>query len=146
MKRIVTGWDENGRPVVLFEGAAPTNLDFGSTSASEIWVTDATPPATRRRDDPAAGEWQLEPPRGGSVFRLATYQPGAEVGMHATQTLDYLVVLSGELTLLIGDREIVLTAGDTVVQQETPHGWANRSNEPCTVAAMLLSTRAAPAV
>jgi quercetin dioxygenase-like cupin family protein len=141
MKRIVTGWDESGSPVVLFEGEPPTHVDFGATSAQEIWVTDATPPATHRRDDPAAGEWQLEPPAGGTAFRLATYQPGAKVEMHATQTLDYLIVLSGELTLLIGEREIVLTAGDTVVQQETPHGWANRSSEPCIAAAVLVSTR-----
>jgi quercetin dioxygenase-like cupin family protein len=141
MKRIVTGWDESGSPVVLFEGAPPTNPDFGLTRAHEIWITDATPPDTRRRDDPAAAEWRLEPPAGGSSFRLATYQPGAAVDMHATQTLDYLVVLSGELTLLIGEREIVLIAGDTVVQQETPHGWANRSSVPCTVAVVLVSTR-----
>jgi quercetin dioxygenase-like cupin family protein len=52
-----------------------------------------------------------------------------------------VVVLSGELTLLLGDQEIVLRTGDTVVQQATPHGWANRTTEPCTVAAVLLSTR-----
>jgi quercetin dioxygenase-like cupin family protein len=51
-------------------------------------------------------------------------------------------VLSGELTLLIGDQEILLVAGDVVVQQATPHKWANRSTEPCTIAAVLVSTRA----
>ncbi|HEX3802349.1 MAG TPA: cupin domain-containing protein [Solirubrobacteraceae bacterium] len=86
------------------------------------------------------GEWRLEPAPGGTIFRIATHQPGEQVPVHATATVDYVVVLSGELVLLVGGQEIVLQAGDTVVQQATPHGWANRSSEPCTVAAVLLST------
>jgi len=141
MKRIVTGWDERGNAAILFDGDPPQNPDFGMTRASEIWISDATPPDTRRQDDPTIGEWQLEPPPRGSAFRFATYQPGAEVEVHATETLDYVVVLTGELTLLIADKEITLAAGDTVVQQETPHGWANRGDEPCTIAVVLLSAK-----
>ena len=139
MRRIVTTLDSDGNPAVLFDDS-PSTVDFGRTSANEIWMTSSTPPETRAAGDPAAGEWTLEPPAGGSIFRLATHQPGETVPIHSTRTVDYVVVLSGELVLLLGDREIVLTAGDTVVQRETPHGWANRSNEPCTVAAVLLST------
>lgn len=138
MKRVVTGWDENGKAVILFEGEPTVNPDFGYATASEIWITDSAPASTARTDDTAARQWQLEPPPGGSAFRLATYPPGAEIPEHATETLDYIVVISGELTLLYGDREIVLSSGDTVVQQGTPHGWANRTDEPCIVAAMLL--------
>jgi quercetin dioxygenase-like cupin family protein len=141
MKRIVTGWDPQGRPTVLFEGPPTTNPDFGRTRASEIWITDRNPPDTRGQHDAAAGEWTLEPPPGGTAFRLATHEPGEEIAVHATETVDYVVVLSGELTLLVGGREITLRPGDTVVQQATPHGWANRSTEPCTVAAALVSTR-----
>jgi quercetin dioxygenase-like cupin family protein len=135
----VTTIDRNGNPVVLLDDSPPS-VDFGRTSANEIWVTSSTPPETRASGDAAAGQWALEPPQGGSIFRLATHQPGETVPIHATRTVDYVVVLTGELVLLLGDREILLTAGDTVVQRETPHGWANRSNEPCSVAAVLLST------
>jgi quercetin dioxygenase-like cupin family protein len=141
MKRVVTGWDENGNATILFEGKPPMNPDFGFATASEIWITESTPADTNRSEDPTAREWQVEPPPGGSVFRTATYPPGAEVGMHATETLDYIVVIAGQLTLLYGDREIALGPGDTLVQQATPHGWANRSDEPCVVAAVLLDAK-----
>ncbi|HEY6758763.1 MAG TPA: cupin domain-containing protein [Baekduia sp.] len=142
MKRVVTGWRQDGSPGVLIEGAPGLEVDFGQTSASEIWMSSSIPPDTRGRGDAVPADWQLEPPPGGTIFRLATHQPGEEVALHSTATVDYVVVLSGELTLLIGDREVELVAGDVVVQQGTPHGWANRSSEPCTVAAVLVSTRA----
>jgi quercetin dioxygenase-like cupin family protein len=141
MKRIVTGFDRSGKPVSLFDGQLPETHDFGLTQAVELWMTVDSQAAADGAEDPALGEWQLEPPAGGTIFRLATHQPGEEVAIHATETIDYVVVLSGELTLLLGDQEIVLRTGDTVVQQATPHGWANRATEPCTVAAVLLSTR-----
>jgi quercetin dioxygenase-like cupin family protein len=140
-KRVVTGWGENGEPIVLFASAPTTTLDFESAQASELWVTSGTPAETRARTDAAAGEWQLEPQPGGSVFRLVVYKPGAQVEAHATETLDYIVVVSGELTLVLPDEEVTLGPGDTLVQQATPHGWANHTAEPCVMAAVLLSTR-----
>jgi quercetin dioxygenase-like cupin family protein len=138
--RIVTGWNEEGEPVALFTGDVPT-LDFGTTQASEIWSTHGTPADVRVRDDAAAGDWQLDPPPGGSAFRLVTFQPGAEVDLHATATLDCIAVVSGELTLILPGEELTLRAGDTLVQQATPHGWANRSHEPCVIAVVLLSAQ-----
>jgi quercetin dioxygenase-like cupin family protein len=138
-KRVVTGWGENGEPIVLFAGAPATTVDSESAQASELWVTRGTPAETHGRTDAAAGEWQLEPQPGGSAFRLVTYKPGAQVDIHATETLDYIVVLSGELTLILPDKQLTLGPGDTLVQQATPHGWANRSAEACVMAAVLLS-------
>lgn len=139
MRRVVTGWDENGQAGVLLDGDPPVNLDFEYASASEIWITRSTPPDLRTRQDTADREWDLLPPPRGSACRIATYPPGAEVGEHSTETLDYIVVISGQLTLLIAGQEITLDPGDTVVQQGTPHGWANRGDVPCAVAAILLS-------
>lgn len=138
MRRVVTGWDANGNASVLFDGEPPNQLDFGFASAAEIWLTNSSPAATRVSEDPTLGEWKLEPPKGGTAFRVATYAPGAEVETHATETVDYIVVLSGELTLLLEDREVTLRAGDTLIQQATPHGWSNRAGEPCVVAAVLI--------
>jgi naringenin degradation protein FdeH len=140
MKRVVTHVDEAGRPATMFYGEPSRMEDFGLTQAIELWTTDAAPFNPPGEGDPVRGDWQLEPPPGGTIFRIATHQPGEQVPVHSTATVDYVVVLSGQLVLLVGDEEIVLQAGDTVVQQATPHGWANRSTEPCTVAAVLLST------
>jgi quercetin dioxygenase-like cupin family protein len=140
VKRVVTHIDRAGRPSTLFCGEPPKQEDFGLTQAVELWMTEAAPFKSPADGDPTLGDWRLEPVPGGTIFRIATHQPGEQVPIHATATVDYVVVLSGELVLLVGDQEIVLQAGDTVVQQATPHGWANRSSEPCTVAAVLLST------
>ena len=60
---------------------------------------------------------------------------------HTTSTIDYLIVISGEVTLTIGGAEVTLGPGDTVVQQGTPHDWHNRGSEPCVMAGVLISTR-----
>jgi quercetin dioxygenase-like cupin family protein len=140
MKRVVTHVDHNGQPATAFCSEPTKTEDFGLTQAVELWMTERAPFGPPADGDPTSGEWRLEPPPGGTIFRIAIHQPGEEVPVHSTATVDYVVVLSGELVLLVGDQEIVLQAGDTVVQQGTPHGWANRSSEPCTVAAVLLST------
>ena len=140
MKRVVTHVDDAGNPVTAFCGQPSKKEDFGLTESIELWITDGAPFSSPGEGDPTLGEWRLEPPPGGTIFRIATHQPGEQVPVHSTETVDYVVVLSGQLVLLVGDEEIVLQAGDTVVQQATPHGWANRSTEPCTVAAVLLST------
>jgi quercetin dioxygenase-like cupin family protein len=141
LQRVVTRINKAGRPAVAFCGEPSKIEDFGLTEAIELWMTQAAPFGPAGDGDPTVGDWQLEPPPGGTIFRIATHQPGEEVPVHATATVDYVVVLSGELVLLLGDQEIALQAGDTVVQQGTPHGWANRSSEPCAVAAVLLSTK-----
>ncbi len=139
MRRVVTGWDENGQAGVLFDGEPPVNLDFEYASASEIWISHSTPPDLHTREDTAVREWDLLPPPRGSACRIATYPPGAEVDEHSTDTLDYIVVIEGQLTLRIAGQEITLDPGDTVVQQGTPHGWANRGDTRCVIAAILLS-------
>jgi quercetin dioxygenase-like cupin family protein len=140
-KRVVTGWDDNEQPIVLFSGPPPKTLDFESAQASELWVTPSSPADVHARTDEALGEWRLEPQPGGSAFRLVVYTPGAHIDLHTTETLDYIVVLSGELTLVLPDDEVTLGPGDTLVQQATPHGWANRTSEPCVMAAVLVSSR-----
>ena len=154
MRRIVTGLDEQGRPGIIFDGEPPTVMDFGSIVTTEIWVTDSTPPALSK-EDTSLREWEIDPPTHGVAFRLVRIMPvGVEekpapgegepdfLGEHATETVDFVVVLSGEITLTIGGREKTLRAGETVVQQATPHDWVNRGTEPCVLAGVLVSTRA----
>jgi len=138
MRRVVTGWDEDGRAAILFDGEPPVQPEFPYASASELWISHSSPPDLRGRADTAAREWELLPPPGGTVCRIATYPPGAEVEEHSTETLDYIIVIAGQLTLLYGGEEITLAPGESVVQQGTPHGWANRGEEPCVIAAILI--------
>jgi mannose-6-phosphate isomerase-like protein (cupin superfamily) len=153
MRRIVTGYDEQGRPGIIFDGEPPTVMDFGSIVTTELWVTDSTPPVMSR-EDTSLREWEIDPPTHGAAFRIVKIMPGGEeekaapgegepefLGEHATETLDFVVVLSGEITMTIGGREETLRAGDSVVQQGTPHDWVNRGADPCILAGVLVSTR-----
>jgi hypothetical protein len=152
MRRIVTGHDEAGNPVILYDGEPPTVMDFGGIVTTELWVTDATPPDLERRDDTSLREWEIDPPAGGAAFRSVTILPRSErdepgegdpefMGAHRTDTLDFVVVVSGEITMTIGDREVTLRQGDSVVQRATAHNWENRGTEPCVLAGVLISTR-----
>ena len=58
--------------------------------------------------------------------------------MHRTETIDYAIVLEGEITMVLDEEDVVLKAGDVVVQCGTAHAWSNRSNAPCTIAFVLI--------
>src|SRR5262249_62086943 len=116
---------------------------------------DPLPPARRWGEDVSLREWEIAPPPRGAAFRTVKIMPaGGEekpapdegepdfLGEHATETVDFVVVLSGEITLTIGGREVTLGPGDTVVQRATPHDWINRGTEPCFLAGVLLSAKA----
>jgi quercetin dioxygenase-like cupin family protein len=141
MRRVVTGWSASGEPTILFDGPPPVDVDDRLMKAAEIWVTDSTPPDLRSQRDTAVREWTLEPPPGGTIFRMVTFLPGATSGSHTTETLDYLVLISGEISLLVGSDEVELKAGDVIVQNGTQHNWINRSIEPCVMAGILISAR-----
>jgi mannose-6-phosphate isomerase-like protein (cupin superfamily) len=163
MNRVVTGYDEAGNPAIIKSGAPPTVIHAGRYVTTELWVTDRTPPAATT-SDASTRPWALEPPPGGSCFRIVQIAPAdtadsgdavasADAGgldpehegfqeAHATDTLDYVTVLSGEVTLLVGGSEMNLGPGDSVVQQPgVPHDWQNRSAEPAVLVGVLLSAR-----
>jgi naringenin degradation protein FdeH len=168
MNRVVTGYDASGRPAIVLQGAPPTVIHAGRYVTTELWVTDRTPPAVADSDT-SARTWALEPPPGGTCFRIVEIAPGeahdaagtagtsgtagtggaapdaAHEGFqdaHATQTLDYVTVISGHVTLVVGDAEVTLGPGDSVVQQPgVPHDWQNRSAERAVMVGVLLSAR-----
>jgi len=159
MNRIVTGYDENGHPAIVWQGEPPTVIHAGRYVTTELWVTDGTPPRPADSDT-STRAWQLEPPPGGSCFRIVEIAPGGDDGAgpvgqdapdaehegfqdaHATDTLDYVTVLRGEVVLVVGGAEVTLGPGDSVVQQPgVPHDWQNRSAERAVLAGVLLSAR-----
>lgn len=168
-RRIVTGIDSDGRSVFLHDGPSPGVVDLGLGVDTEIWTDDPQTAAGADIADPAAvARHSLEPPAGGSKFRLWTFPPSSgepptaeqfaaalaavepvfdagdaleldAPGFHTTRTVDYGVVLDGEVVLLLDEGEATLRVGDVVVQRGTRHAWENRSDAPCTMAFVLVS-------
>ncbi len=156
MNRVVTGFDKSGSPVIVQQGQPPTVIYAGRYTTTELWVTDRTPPVAFDADT-TTGTWALEPPQGGTCFRIVEIAPAVEPesdgtldagaegfqAAHATDTLDYVTVLSGQVTLVVGNAEVTLGPGDSVVQQPgVPHDWQNRTSERVIMAGVLLSARA----
>jgi mannose-6-phosphate isomerase-like protein (cupin superfamily) len=162
MHRVVTGYDENGNPAIIRSGESPTVIHAGRYTTTELWVSDRAP-IKADAGDAATREWALEPPPGGACFRIVEIAPGSDddaagshdasdgelsaeqegfQDAHATDTLDYVTVLRGEVTLVVGDTEVTLGPGDSVVQQPgVPHDWQNRSAEHAVMVGTLLSAR-----
>lgn len=168
IRRVVTGHDARGRSVIVSDGPSPHVLtipgrtDFALTN---LWVTNGAPASNAGNADAAARPVVLEPPRNGAIFRVVEFPPdqapggfdrkaafaamGADhamdpsasrhPGMHKTDTVDFALVLSGEIWALMDEGETLLRAGDTLVQRGTNHAWSNRSNQPCLVAFILVS-------
>jgi quercetin dioxygenase-like cupin family protein len=161
MNRVVTGYDENGSPAILRQGEPPTVIHAGRYTTTELWVSGRAP-LTAGTADTSTAEWALEPPPGGACFRIVEIAPGTDEDdtapgeasetageehagfqdAHATDTLDYVTVLRGEVTLVVGGSEVTLGPGDSVVQQPgVPHDWQNRSAERAVMIGVLVSAR-----
>jgi hypothetical protein len=167
IRRIVTGHDAQGKSIIVRDGPSPHALtlpgrdDFGLTN---LWVTDRSPADNSGNADAAARPVVLEPPPGGSIFRVVEFppdRPGAfdrqaafdamgaghamdasaarHPGMHKTATVDYAIVLSGEIWAVMDEGETLMRGGDVLVQRGTNHAWSNRSDQPCLVAFILVS-------
>lgn len=154
-RRVVTGRTPNGRSTVVSDGLAPVTMQSDAFSLVETWriaglPTDFGPPETVDGPaalDPAPGQVLLRfchfyPESAGTDWEAAlgaiggeeTYDPEAErPGVHETDTLDHIVVMSGQIHLLLDEAEVVLNPGDTLVQRGTSHSWSNRSSAPCVV-------------
>lgn len=159
MNRVVTGYDEKGNPAIIWQGEPPTVIHAGRYTTTELWVSGRSP-LTAAGADASTREWALEPPPGGACFRIVEVAASpADSGQsdggsvsgaarsdfqdtHATDTLDYVTILRGEVTLVVGSTEIALGPGDSVVQQPgVPHDWQNRSRESAVMVGVLLSAR-----
>lgn len=151
MIRVVTGYDEKGNPAIIRQGASGTVIHAGKYTTTELWVRDPAQPVAAGLDT-SVDEWSLEPPQGGACFRIVEIAP--ETGdaadtehdafqeTHQTDTLDFVTVLRGEVTVIVDGSEVTLYPGDSVVQQPgVPHDWQNRSAEPTVLVGVLLSPR-----
>jgi quercetin dioxygenase-like cupin family protein len=133
VRRIVCADGPDGKSKAVDDGPAPVRTDPARPgfSSAFIWATDATP--ARIGGDPPR---VLAPPPGGSLCRILTFPPerGPHRGIQRTRTLDFCLILEGEITLVLDTEEVELRAGDTAVQRGTRHAWSNRSDAPCVIA------------
>ena len=138
VRRIVTAEDEDGRSVIASDQlvtSAPGVITKEVGNAL-IWAT-AEMPVDLGAGEPTAQE--LEPASDGTIFRILELPPGIPPYMHRTSTLDYVIVLEGEVDMLLDDgAEVHMSTGDVMVQRGTYHGWTNRGDTPCRIAFILV--------
>ncbi len=142
-RRVVTGHDESGKSVVVSDGPPPQNHPMHGPAVGadfmEMWsVSDPVPALTSTQArEPNAREFTIMPAQGHLLRIIDIYPPqdgGKRTPMHRTRTLDYVVVIEGEVVLVLDDSEVILKKSDVVVQRGTNHAWENRSDRPARMA------------
>lgn len=167
VRRIVTGHNDAGKSIFVMDGPAPmVNENNAGVTVTELWETRATPASNAGADDPTRHAFRLMPPKNGSNFRIIEYLPDKQrvaqlkapstphntmiegyqrdlankrhPGFHKTDTIDYAIVLKGEIWALMDEGEVLMKTGDVLVQRGTSHAWSVRTDEPATVAFVLI--------
>jgi mannose-6-phosphate isomerase-like protein (cupin superfamily) len=168
VRRVVTKLDESGKAVVMIDERTRLATPRPPNGAANIWITDKSLPDFSSTDDRSKTKIGLMPPKSGTVFRVVDFAPESAGGhptdmnymmkivgadapakgrppshpmMHRTRSLDYAVIMTGEIDMMLDDSVVHLKAGDVVVQQATNHAWVNRGKEPCRVAFILMDSR-----
>ena len=170
IRRVVTGHDKQGKSVFLIDGLAPNVKEMASMpglALTDLWETDGAPANNAGNADAAARPVRLEPPQNGSILRIVEFPPdsawrnnadsmaafdsigaghakdaaNADPMMHTTATVDYIIVLKGEIVAIMEQGETLLKTGDVLIQRGTNHSWSVRGNEPCIVAAILINAK-----
>ena len=142
IRRVVTGHDKDGKAVVAIDEVSRDVVSFrpGAT-ITNVWSTAGFPVDNTSTAD-GAKEITGTTRDGGTVFRIIEYAPGVAPRNHRTNSIDYAVVLSGEIEMEMDGQVVALRAGDVVVQRGTIHDWINRSQAPCVIAFVLIDARA----
>jgi mannose-6-phosphate isomerase-like protein (cupin superfamily) len=169
-RRIVTGHDASGKAVALFDAALPAT-QRGSNGMTLLWVTSEFPVDMTSAADRARTAVGVPPPADGTIFRIVDFAPVSSGGgtvdhhqilismgidpatqgyarhanTHRTRTIDYALVLDGEIDMLLDDSEVHVKAGDMLVQQGTNHAWVNNGTKPCRIAFILIDAKTPPA-
>jgi mannose-6-phosphate isomerase-like protein (cupin superfamily) len=173
VRRVVTGRGADGRSVIAMDGMATNIKEMESMpglALTDLWETDSAPANNAGSHDPAARPVRLEPPPGGSILRIVEFPPdkvwrngvdaatafgsigaghakdhsSSDPMMHTTATVDYLIIMKGEIHALMDEGEVLLKAGDIMIQRGTRHSWSVRGEEPCVLAAILVSAAPLP--
>jgi hypothetical protein len=170
VRRVLSGHDAQGRSTFIADGIAPNMKEmpsFPGLALTDLWETKGAPASNEGSADAADRPIHLEPPKNGTVVRIVEFPPdstrpqsadgsagfkaigaghaqdrhSSDPMMHRTQTVDYIIVLKGEIYAIMETGEKLLKAGDVLIQRGTNHSWSVRSNEPCIVAAILVNAK-----
>lgn len=168
VRRVVTGHTTDGKSIFLTDGTAPNVMEMKSMpglALTDLWETASAPARNEGAADAAARPVRLEPPPRGTILRIVEFPPdsawrnradaraafdsiqaghapdksSSDPMMHKTNTVDYIIILRGEIHAIMDASETLLRAGDVLVQRGTNHSWSVRGTEPCILAAVLVS-------
>jgi len=145
VRRVVTGHDDQGRAKVLIDETVK-NVASQRPGAlySVIWSSEGFPVNNDGDTDPS-GKKIGTTISNGTVFRVVSFGPGVAPRNHRTDSIDYAVVMSGEIDMELDIGKVHLKAGDVLVQRGTIHNWVNNGREPCVIAFTLVSAKSATA-
>src|ERR1700686_2960689 len=169
IRRVVTGLDANNKAVVMFDSRMPLRTGPYGLTSTNLWVTNSYPLGFSFKDDTSAIPVGVSPLDNGTKFRVVEFPPldaateakmepgflmkavgavaparGLPVThplMHRTRSVDYAVVLSGEIDMMLDDSVVHLKPGDTIVQQATNHAWVNRGTQACRILFVLMDSK-----
>ena len=171
MRRVVTGHDKNGKSIVVLDGPPARSIGEDVGGLFELWNTDGNIINTQDNIDRADDEIILSPPSNGSKFRYFQINPTPEgipmdimqdiaadafekIGaahhridttkhpaMHKTETIDYIILLKGDVTLILDQVEVDIKPFDVVVQRGTNHAWVNNGSDPALLIAVLIDSK-----
>lgn len=147
IRRVLTGHDAANVAKVIGDAPATNSRRGASGSTSTlIWSTDGAPAdisvGEKIEDMGGVRTFGTSPPRNGSRFVVIDYPPGNRGVMHRTETIDYVVVMSGEIDMEMDASTVKLKAGDVLVQRGTHHAWHNRGTMPARLAFVLIDAKA----
>ena len=170
MRRIVTGHNGNGKSIVAIDGPPARSIGEDVGGLFELWNTDGNEVISTDVIDRADDEIILSPPVGGTKFRYFQINPLPEgvpedmlqeiaadafekvsaahhrvdtskhPAMHKTETVDYIILLQGDVTLILDEEEVDIKPFDVVVQRGTNHAWVNNGTEPALLIAVLIDS------
>ncbi|MDH7797672.1 MULTISPECIES: cupin domain-containing protein [unclassified Beijerinckia] len=170
-RRVIVDHDSNGKAIVTADGPTPNvklRQATGITS-TQLWTTDQAQPDLSSTEDMSLREFGVAPPPGGNILRIVDFPPVSEMAnvdnaamlkemglnadshggaasrsafMHRTKSIDYAIVLEGEIDMLMDDSEVHLKAGDVLIQKATNHAWVNNSKANCRIAFVLIDAQA----
>jgi quercetin dioxygenase-like cupin family protein len=144
VRRVITGHDaDKVAKVIIDDHASNAKYPAPGMVSTMIWCTDSAPAdiSIGNVEDLGARVIGTPPPPHGTRLAVLDFPPDVKPIMHRTETIDYVIVLSGELEMDMDDSNVKLKAGDIVVQRGTNHAWANRSGKPARIAVVLVDAK-----
>jgi quercetin dioxygenase-like cupin family protein len=145
VRRVITGHDGKGRAIVKID---EVSRNIASTrpgaTACVIWSTEGFPINNDGQADEGLRKVGTTL-KTGTIFRIIEFAPGVAPRNHRTDSIDYIVVMSGEIDMELDDSTVHLKAGDVMVQRGTIHNWVNRGTQPCVLAVVLVDAKSVEA-